>query len=300
MLDEIIIPQKEGGTTTTAALSALANLAGTREVEIDLPLLKTRAIVQPVSGSEELRLHTMRASGAAFIESFNKVLFEHTTFDKLKFESVQDFQDHLTPPDKALLVYALLDATFTVLPEKMIKCPGCDKTDTYTPSPAELFHGDSVTDVWVHEASFEDYEIKSEIVPGFTVFYKMPTETDRINILKSKENSEMRDSIDETGNILSSMELFAAYIKRIEIVDNKEVISLTDTVKDIIPTIVGMPLELQAKLLNDETIEEFVKYSPNFYLDISCTNPGCSLKTFKWTDVNPEQDFFRKALSVYN
>ncbi len=61
MLDEIKLPQ------AVDALSALQNLAGTRQVEVELPILQTKAMVRPVDGSEELRLRTMKASGAAFI-----------------------------------------------------------------------------------------------------------------------------------------------------------------------------------------------------------------------------------------
>ena len=65
---------------TSQALAALNNIAGTRTVEIDLPILQTKATVRPVTGSEELKLRTLRASGATFVSSFTELLFEHTSF----------------------------------------------------------------------------------------------------------------------------------------------------------------------------------------------------------------------------
>ncbi|RLA81871.1 MAG: hypothetical protein DRG78_08470 [Epsilonproteobacteria bacterium] len=297
MLDEIIIP----GSAGTNALNALTILAGTREVEVDLPILKIKAMVKPILNSEELKLHTMKASGSTFIKSFNKVLFEHTTFTEVKFQNLSDFEKHLTPPDKSMLVFAMLDATFSKLPEKIITCPGCGKTDNYSPNPSELMHSDTIPKIWNNEVDFDKFEIVSEIVPGFKVIYSMPSETDRIAILEAKENSEMRDSLNNNGDVLSSLELFSIYIKRLEIKNGEEEdIILTDKVNDIVPTVKGMPLELQSQLLDDISVAPLVEFTPHFYLDINCSNVGCELKQFKWEGVNPEQDFFRKALSVYN
>lgn len=309
MLDEIpvgplaqtaIEPKELEKNSVQEALSALANLAGTREVEIELPILKTKVYVQPVNGSEELRLRTMKASGATFIKSFNKVIFEHCRFEGVKFNDLEDFQDHLTPPDKALLVYALLDATFSKLPEKMIKCPTCGTSDTHSPEPENLLHADTISKTWDHEKEYTDYELISEIVPGFKVIYSMPSETERIKILEEKKNSEMRNDLEEYGDVLNAMELFAVYVKRLEIMEGDKVHILDDKVQQIIPTMNQMPLELQAKLLEDVTLEEFVDYSPKFYLDIHCSNLGCEKPDFKWDKIDPEQDFFLKALSVYN
>jgi hypothetical protein len=313
MLDEIPVAQQTASAEVAqpvktvkkvanleGALSALANLAGTREVEIDLPILGTKVFIQPVNGSEELRLRTMKASGAEFVKSFNRVIFAHARFEGLKFDSVEDFEDHLTPPDKAMMTFALLDATFAKLPEKMIKCPACGTADTHSPEPLSLMHPDTISKTWDNEIGFESYELASEIVPGFTVFYGMPTETERIQIITSKENSDMRDDIEEVGDVLSAIELFSVYIKRIEILNEGELFELSDKVKEVIPTIQKMLMELQAKLLADETIVPLVEFTPSFYLDIKCSNLGCSKPDFKWDNVNPEQDFFLKALSVYN
>lgn len=309
MLDEIILPENKviqvDATPMSAALAALSNLAGTRTVEIELPLLMTKAFVKPVTGSEELRLRTMKATGATFIESFNKVLYEHVTFDKLKFDNFEDFNSHLTPPDKALLVYALLDSTFKLLPEKLVTCPECGQVDNITVPPSDMLHNDTLNTKWTHKKDFTDYTIKSEVIPGFTVYYKMPNESDRIKLLRTKNNDKMRKELESTGDILNNIELFSAYVSKLEIVDGvkedkKPVIVLTDLITEILPTLTGMPLELQSTILEDLSIKEFADFTPNFYLNIHCSSPTCSKPDFKWDNINPEQDFFLKALSVYN
>lgn len=296
MLDDIGAP-KVGSTN---AIAALALLAGTREVEVELPILQTKAIVTPVTGAEDLVQKTMRTSGSKFIKAFNELLYTHTSFDSLEFSSSDDFINHLTPPDKALLVYGLLDSTFTKLPEKVITCPNCGTKNTYELPPADLIHDDTISKGWEESADFEKYELESIIIEGFKVVYKMPSETDRMQILLEKETSEMRESVQEHNDILNTLEMFCVYIKRLEIQTADETLILEDKIKDIIPTIKGMPLELQSKLLEDTTVKTLVDYSPNFYLNIQCDNIKCSDPVFKWENINPEQDFFRKALSVYN
>ncbi len=296
MLDDIVAPK----TGSSNAIAALALLAGTREVEVDLPILQTKATVTPVTGAEDLVQKTMRTSGSKFIKAFNELLYNHTSFDSLQFSSADDFINHLTPPDKALLVYALLDSTFTKLPEKVITCPSCGTKNTYELPPSELVHEDTIGKGWDESADFDKYEIESVIIDGFKVVYKMPTEADRMQILLEKETSEMRDSVENNNDILNTLEMFCVYIKRLEIQTGNELLVLENKIKDIIPTIKGMPLELQSKLLEDTTVKPLVDYSPNFYLNIQCDNIHCESPVFKWENVNPEQDFFRKALSVYN
>jgi len=298
MLDEIKIP----GSASKTALEALKILAGTREVEVDLPILRTKVKVKPIIGAEELNLNTMKASGSSFIEAFNKVLFEHTTFTDIEFANIQDFIKHLTPPDKSMLTYALLDSTFSKLPEKTITCPECGKSDNISPEPCELLHEDTIPKIWSEEKDFPEYELFSELIPGFKIIYSMPSEQDRMDILQVKENEELRNNINSNNDVLSSLELFSVYIKRLEIKvddDEKNNIILTDKVNDIIPTIKNMPLDLQTLLLDDETATPLIEYTPKFYLNITCSSIDCK-KQFKWEGVNPEQDFFRKALFVYN
>jgi hypothetical protein len=294
MLEDLKLPQ------AVSAISALQVLSGTRSVEVELPILKTTVVVTPITGSEDLKLRTMRSSGSTFIRNFNTLLFEHSTFKDIKFSGIDDFQNHLTPPDKAMLVYALLASTFSKLPEKVITCPACKQQHTYSFAPSAMLQGDTLTRKWDMEKDFTDYLIESEIVPGFKVFYSMPTEMDRLAILEAKSNSDMRDSVDTDNDVLSAIELFCIYIKRLEIKNGEEVIVLTDKLFDVVPTIKGMPLDLQTTLLDDLSVAPLVEFNPNFYLNIKCSNDDCPKPDFIWSNVNPEQDFFRKALSVYN
>ena len=296
ILQDLNIPQNNA----IAALSILNKLAGTRVVEVDLPVLKEKVFISPIDGADELAMNTMRASGAAFIKSFNELLFAHCKFEGVEFANVEDFQKHLTPPDKAMIVYGLLSSTFTKLPEKHITCPKCGKADNYTFPPEKMMHADTIPKTWNEDKNVEDFTIESEIMPGFKVFFGMPTEQDRLDVLTFKANAEMRANLQEVNDVLSSLEIFSLYIKRIEIQDGKKtVIKLVNKVTEILPVLKQMPPEIKSQLLEDLSMEPLIEYSPNFYIEIQCGNPGCN-HVFKWDDIRPEQDFFRKALSVYN
>jgi hypothetical protein len=288
-----------GSPKVNQALGALSVLANTRTVEVNLPVLKTKAMVTPLLGSEELQLETMKVSGATFIQTYNKVLYSHCTFSDLAFENFEDFEKHLTPSDKMALSFGLLDATFSELPERLIKCPKCKTADTYSVSPDALVHDDTFTKEWDKD-DYNEFEVTSEIVKGFRVTFQMPTESERLKVVRYKEDSELRNEVESTGDILSPMELFCIYIKRIEIdslEEDVDTLVLDDKVKDIIPTLKEMPFDLKAKLLDDKAIAIFTEYSPNFYLQLTC---GKCAHEFNWNNISPEQDFFRKALSVYN
>jgi len=297
-MNEIFEGLEEQLPKTDQALNALKILAGTRTVEVELPILKTKVKVSPIDGAEDLILKTLKSSGATFIHSFNELLFKHCKFDGIEFEGVKDFEDHLTPPDKQLIVYALLNSTFNKLPEKTITCPHCKTSEVYSAPPEAMFHQDTIQKVW-DKVDFESYEIMSEVVPGLQVFYSMPTETDKLLLLESKTNGQMREDILENDDVFNTLELFSVYIKKLIIKHENGDIVLTDKVNEIIPTINGMPLELKAALLKDETVSEFTEYAPKFYLNLTCDNRKCN-RDFTWDEIDPEQDFFRKALSVYN
>ncbi|MFA7129458.1 MAG: hypothetical protein WC136_09835 [Sphaerochaeta sp.] len=295
MLDEIKIPENKQ-TKLGSALNVLNTMCDVRTSEVDLPILRTSCEITPLTGSEDLTLKTLRASGSTFVRNFNKLIYDHTKFKNIEFESFEDFQNNLTPPDKSMLVFGLLDSTFKTLPEKVITCPHCKKSDTYHFHPSDIVHSDTFTKEWTHPM---DYTVSSEVSPGVTLFYGMPTEKDKLSIIDSKSNGQLRKNLEDEDDILNNVDVVGMYIKKIEIRKGKEVITLTDKKEEIIPLLNDCPFELKLKIIEDETISQFTDYVPNYYLNIVCKDGLCA-KEFKWDNINPENDFFRKALSIYN
>jgi len=284
--------EEESANKLEQALKLSQGLSLTREVEIELPMLMTSAVCRPIINSEELRLVTLRVSGEEFSHSLNKVIMEHTVFKSVKFKDLTDFEDNISPSDKMLLMFALLSSTFSKLPEKIITCPHCDHPDNHAPMPSEIFHPDSIVKVWSN-GNIADYEKPFIISDDFKIIFGIPSETDRINLLKNKTNQQLKDSVTENDDVLTPIELITLYIKRVEIGE-----IILDDIFDISKFMNNLPLDYKSIILEDETINELIEYLPKFYLKIHCSNLKCQ-KDFKWFNINPELDFFRKALSVY-
>ncbi len=281
------------------ALNVLSMLSSARKTEVYLPILKIKCIMTPFVGAEDLYLQTLKISGAMFHRYVDELVYNHAEFINVTFESFDDFLDNISPIDKQVMMTGLLQATFNELPEKIITCPKCGKPDTYSFSPDHMIHADSYPKVWDKEVDARHYEVTGELIPGVTITYGMPYEKSKLDVLTTVSSAAMRDNLEKHKDVLNLIDFMALYIRKMVIVNGDSTIVLTDLVEDILPTIKNMPLDLQVKLIDDETINVFTEYNPYYYFDITCGHPGCG-HTFKWDDIKPENDFFRKALSLYN
>ena len=284
----------------TDALNVLSKLSGARKTEIYLPILKTRVIMSPFSGAEDLYLQTLKVSGSTFHRYTDEMLYQQAEFLDLGFSSFDDFLNNITPIDKSVMFVGLLQATFNELPEKIIACPKCGKSDTYAFSPEQLVHPDTYPKVWDKEEDARHYEVTNELVPGVFITYGMPYEGLKLEVLSSNSSEDMRNNLEKHKDVLNLVDFMALYIRKMVIKsEGSEDIVMTNMKEDILPTVKNMPLDLQVKLIDDSTIDVFTEYNPYYYINIDCGNPACNHK-FKWDDIKPENDFFRKALSLYN
>ena len=285
---------------SSEALSVLSLLSKSRETEVFLPVLNAKALIKPFNKAEDLYLQTLKVSGGMFHRYVDELLYEHAKFLDVGFSSFDDFIDNISPIDKGVMMIGLLRATFNELPERVITCPKCKKPDTYTFAPEAMIHNDTFTKVWDKDVEARHYTVTNELIPGFKITYGMPYEKLRLEVLEDVSSSEMRDNLQKHDDVLSLVDFMALYIRQLDITsDDGTVITLTDHKEDILPTIKNMPLDIQVKLIDDSTIDVFTEYNPYFYINVRCGQPDCQHE-YKWEDIKPENDFFRKALSLYN
>lgn len=292
--------KKKKASKSVDALNVLGLLSSARKTEVYLPVLKISVIMTPFVGAEDLYLQTLKVSGATYHRYIDELLYKHAEFIGVNFESFDDFLKNIPSVDKQVMMAGLLQATFNELPEKLIKCPKCGQVDTYSFKPEHMIHSDSFTKYWDKDIEPSDFRLVNELIPGVKIFYGMPMEQDRLDVLQNVSSSEMRDNLEKHKDVLSLVDFMAIYIKRMEITAaDGTVIELNDKKEDILPTIKNMPLDLQVKLIDDPTVDSLTEYNPYYYLKLKCGAPACQHE-FKWDDINPENDFFRKALSLYN
>ncbi len=284
------------------ALSFVNEIGNVRNLEIDLPILQKKAIIRPMEGIDDTHLKTLYTSGTQFIKNFNMIIFKNLRDENgdLLFKSVDEMNSKLTEYDKSLIVFGLLASSFDKLQERASICPECGEKQIHEFIPEEMFHPDEMK-IWDKRVDPLDYEIKKELYKDqnttINITFKIPTEKDKIALFSiSKINT--RKIEDNKGLIFTTLEYIMQYIKSIEFIGTNKTIILTDLVTEIYPFVAGSNLMMQDKVMKAMPEDEFLKYQPKFYYNVTCKNTNCNHE-YKYNIGNVEDEFFRKTLSLY-
>lgn len=284
------------------ALAFVNDIGNVRNLEIDLPILLRKAIIRPMEGIDDTHLKTLYTSGTQFIKNFNMIIFKNLRNENgdLLFKSVDEMNSKLTEYDKSMIVFGLLASSFDRLQERASICPECGEKQIHEFIPEEMFHPEEMK-VWDKRVDPLDYEIKKELHKDqnttINITFKIPTEKDKIDLFSiSKINT--RKIEDNKGLIFTTLEYIMQYIKSIEFINASKSILLTDLVTEIYPFVAGSNLMIQDKIMKAMPEEEFLKYQPKFYYNVTCKNPDCNHE-YKYNIGNVEDEFFRKTLSLY-
>jgi hypothetical protein len=276
------------------ALSQIEAIADIRSLETQLPVLKVKAEVAPLSSAEEVTLKSLAVTPDTFVHKVNEILFKHTTFKDLDFRSYKEFLSNLFPPDKAMLMWALLTATYITLPTFEKVCESCKSKYLIDASPADLIHEDSITKIWNEDESPATYTITQDVLNGYMVFeIGMPSEKDKLTIMKLIQPNQIQENIEATGEMFSFVDGFVFFIKSIIVGTGADKIILTDLVQDIYPFMKNLPPKIIDEIQSKVNINQFDDYMPNFYLNATCTNCGHKEKI---ENIDPELQFFRKSI----
>jgi len=277
------------------ALNQVTTVADIRSIETELPILKIKVEVTPLTGSEEQALKTAAVSPESFLKKVDELLFHHVKFQNIKFESYNQFLANLFPPDKSILIWALLNATYLVLPTMEKECENCNELYLVDSTPKELIHEDTITKIWDSELPPTEDRIIQTALNGYLVFeLGMPSERDKLIISKLLNPDQIKDNINQAGNILSYTDNLVFFTKTIIVGTGDERIVLTDLVQDIAPFIRNLPPKVSDAVKNEIDLEIYSDYMPDFYLNTTCSHCGNQEKIY----IDPEISFFRKAVSL--
>lgn len=278
---------KQIGPNVTRALAMLKEVQEVRKSNVNLIFSGNNATVKPLTGAEDMKLMSLRSSTEKFINEFNKVIFEHSEFEK-PYKSVEEMCANLPAQDKALLVWGLLDSTFEELPKRQITCTACEAEFSPELSPSMMLHDDSEGEPWVNDVSRMDFILKKEFINGaLEVYFKFPTVEKQTKLAIETEKAIQRKKAISTGQALS------AYVIKLvmkDAADPNNVVELVDS-GEIIMFLDNLPLDTLDKFAA-VVEDELLKYNVKFYIDMVC--PSCG-HTWKWEGVDPENEFFRKA-----
>jgi len=280
------------------ALEQVSIAADIRSIEVELPITRKKVEVSPLTGKEEQVLRTASISPEGFLKKLDELLFQHVKYLIGGPRTYQEFLESLFQPDKAIMVWALLNTTYLVLPTLEKKCNKCENTYPVEAQPSELFHDDTFEKIWDKEESAQVYSEEQviEITKGAIVFeIGMPSELNKIALIGSMHPQETKNNIETTGDMLSPADNIVFFTKSITIIDEiGEKIILTDLLQDIYPFLKNIHPKVMDAIVSKLDLEIYNKYMPNLYLNTVCPNCGAVEKAF----IDPEITFFRKTLSL--
>ncbi len=276
------------------ALDSIMTLADIRAIEVELPILKTKVQVSPMTGQEEQALRTAAVSPESFLKKINELLYKHTSFES-NFVDFSDFLSKLFPPDKSMLIWALMSSTYMVLPTVDKECASCGKKYIIDSVPGDLIHGDTITEYWDKEQSPTDFTSTQSVLNGYINFeMAMPSEKDRVIITSMITPNQAKDNIEKTGSLLSFTDNLIFFTRSVAVGEENKRVVLTNAKQDIYPFLNNIPPKIKDAIHSGVDLTIFDKYMPKFYLESRCTN--CQAK--EKIDIDPEIAFFRKTISL--
>jgi hypothetical protein len=277
------------------ALDRTLSIADIRSIEAELPVLKCKVIVSPLTGQEEQALRSASVSPASFLKKINELLFNHTKFENIEFTSFDNFLSELYPPDKSILIWALLSASYLVLPTMEKECASCGEKYLVDGNPEDLVHDDTLENIWDKPeppATYVETQYALNGQLGFEI--GMPSERTRL-ILSSMINPEKaKANIDKTGSLMSYADNMVFFTRAVMVGGTDERIVLTDMKQDIFPFLHNLPPKISDAVKNTMDLNIFNRYMPTFYLNTTCSS--CLEK--EKIIVDPEISFFRKTISL--
>ena len=277
------------------ALTSITDLADIHAVELELPLLRTKVEVTPLTGEEELALKTAAVTPESFLNKLDELIFKHSSFKGIEFENYLDFLENIYPPDKSMLVWGLLNATYMILPSMEITCNSCGENNIVEAAPAEMLHTDTIKNLWDNPLHPREYIAVQKLLDGKLVFsLSMPSERKRLEISKIITAADAKKNVQQNNNFANYMDNILFFIVSVAVGEGKDAIIMTDIIQDIKPFLKNLPPKISDVIKNELDLMIFDEYLPNFYITTKCKHCGAE----EDISVDPELTFFRKSLSV--
>jgi hypothetical protein len=277
------------------ALDHVMEMVDIRAIEIELPILRRKVEVTPLTGKEEQVLRSASVSPENFLNKVNEIIYKHVKFMDGEHLTYAEFLKNLFPPDKSILIWGLISASYLVLPTIEKQCEVCSENYIIEEQPDALFQEDTITNIWDKEESPDIYTEKQSVLNDYLTFeIGMPSELIRTNLIKLIAPENAKENLNKYGNILSFTDNIIFFTKAVIVGDDSDKIVLTNPIQDIYPFLKNLPPKAMDAIKSGIALDSFDKYMPSFYINASCSHCGASEKIY----VDPEVAFFRKAVSL--
>jgi len=277
------------------ALTQLDSINNTKAISIQLPMSLRKVEITSITGAEEQALKSVSVSPDSFLKKVNELLYNHTNFEDGSKPTFNEFLGEVYPPDKATMLWGLLNASYVVLPELERECTSCGQKYIIQSVPNDLVHEDTFKNVWDQSVSPSEYTIRQETFGGLIKFdFGIPTEKDRLLITSMLNPESLKNNISKEGSILSTLDVLTFFTKRIIVGDPGEETILTDLFQDIIPFLRNLSPKVADGIRSGIDLTVFDAYMPKFYTEKPCAHCGDMQKV----EVDIELVYFRKSLAI--
>ncbi len=275
------------------ALTSVASFANINAQETDLVILKQKVLVKPLTGLEEQSLKTGNETLNTFVKNFNKILYKKCEFSKkTPIKDYETFLSHITPQDKALLIYAMTLSSFDNLGTVNQTCEHCGEDYPLEIKPEELWHQDSAPKPWDLNKNPFEYINTQPIMNGKIIInLRLPTEKDRFELMDFLDKKIDQNMETESG-MFSIIDTLAFLTHSIVVDPDSAEPNTLEENEDILNFLQNLPLKIKDIVVSEIDLTVFDKYMPSLYQESLCTRCHKQNKT----PINIEISFFRKSL----
>ena len=275
-------------------------------IEVELPIMNKKVVVNPISSMTELEAKTISGSVHIYMEKNLRMFYNYSEFPaELGINSFETFLEKMTDTDFKLLSYGLLRSSFKTLQESTFMCSNENCTD---PDPERLFKFTIQTqninvnfprEPFVSPSNDHTKDLFIDELGNLKINYKFDCLRDKFSILSSKTNEEIRHNLSTIRTLLPRIELLKLFIDSIEITNPMDGSTIKLNTQDEILVFLSKLNTSSKELINSSTtkyINHLMGWNPKFSTDLIC--PHCQNKTV-WEDIDLIVEFFLKLSTVY-
>jgi len=279
-------------------------------VEIYLPALKENVVIKPLKSIEELNLKTQNLAFDTFLRQINILLLTKTHIKNIPlsnyFKTIEEFEEKILPVDRLLLVFGLIKNSFDKLAEFSMVCENCQREFLASPSVKNLEFKFNITKDELVNTDYYNLKFTQSFLNGkLEIDFGFNPESVRMKLLSMKSNNQIKETVEETDNVLDTIDNLVMFIKAIRVFKEDkrtkegrrlvaEITYENEGFYEIFKFIHDMPMKIRDIVLNESDLTVLEKYSPLFVVKEAC--PYCG--HIHELDSSPEIEFFRKALSL--
>jgi hypothetical protein len=261
-------------------IAKLQKLKSIRVRQVYCPVAKLRALVSPLTVSDDLSLKTMVSSPDLYDRELAIMIYNHAEFPDIQGPkpSFDQFIDAVSDFDKKSLLWGIYDSTYTTLGTQQITCPKCKHKFENEIKAKELLSEDSIKSSWDKELGFLEYSIdvdiplESEEITKFRFLINIPSIKKHLDVLKLISVDDMKDNFTKFNSIVSKTEELTLITKAIEVYGQDE-----ETADDVIDNIFDIHNVIQSyvtldviNIVIDKFDAEYSKFNPEFKKPLVC------------------------------